>query len=207
MLAGLLHGIRSFCNAPITPIAGRSTRKDKSRGTPDFLPHDTHRWALDLLQRGRPERRTDASPAARISLFNRRTLVVVRDSQKWASFRGVGTNRSKFMNESDKKFLAIMPKLKSRQVEVLLEDVIGCRWSISVLHAVGRGVNRPGALERRIVGISTKVLNDRLRTFTRAGEGFMIGMEANPAVAFEDSIHDGVLPELVSTTRNNGRDC
>jgi hypothetical protein len=39
------------------------------------------------------------------------------------------------------------------------------------------------------------------------GEGFMIGMEANPAVAFEDSIHDGVLPELVSTTRNNGRDC
>ena len=73
------------------------------------------------------------------------------------------------MNENDKKFLAIMPKLKSRQVEVLLEDVIGCRWSISVLHAVGRGVSRPGALERRIVGISTKVLNDRLRTFTRAG--------------------------------------
>src|SRR5271170_7860730 len=72
------------------------------------------------------------------------------------------------MNDSDKKFLAIMPKLKSRQVEVLLEDVIGCRWSMSVLHAVGRGVIRPGALERHIDGISTKVLNDRLRTFTRA---------------------------------------
>ena len=37
------------------------------------------------------------------------------------------------MNQSDKKFLALMPKLKSRQVGVLLEDVIGCRWSISVL--------------------------------------------------------------------------
>ncbi len=73
------------------------------------------------------------------------------------------------MNESDKNFLAIMPKLKSTQVEILLEDVIGCRWSLSVLHAVGRGVNRPGALERRIEGISTKVLGDRLRTFTRAG--------------------------------------
>ena len=73
------------------------------------------------------------------------------------------------MSESDKKILAILPKLKSRQVEVLLEDVIGCRWSISVLHAVGRGESRPGALERRIAGISTKVLGDRLKTFTRAG--------------------------------------
>lgn len=72
------------------------------------------------------------------------------------------------MNDSDKNFLAIMPKLKSRQVEVLLEDVIGCRWSMSVLRAVGRGCCRPGALERRIEGISTKVLGDRLRTFTRA---------------------------------------
>ena len=73
------------------------------------------------------------------------------------------------MNESDKKFLAIMPKLKSRQVDVLLEDVLGCRWSVSVLLAVGRGVRRPGELERFIEGISTKVLGDRLRTFTRAG--------------------------------------
>lgn len=73
------------------------------------------------------------------------------------------------MDASDKKFLASMPKLKSRQVDVLLEDVLGCRWSISVLRAVGSGEHRPGALERRIVGISTKVLGDRLRTFTRAG--------------------------------------
>jgi DNA-binding HxlR family transcriptional regulator len=73
------------------------------------------------------------------------------------------------MDASDKKFLAIMPKLKARQVEVLLEDVLGCRWSVSVLGAVGQGVRRPGALERHIAGISAKVLSDRLRTFTRAG--------------------------------------
>jgi DNA-binding HxlR family transcriptional regulator len=30
-------------------------------------------------------------------------------------------------------------------------------------------VNRPGALERHIAGISTKVLADRLRQFNRAG--------------------------------------
>jgi len=73
------------------------------------------------------------------------------------------------MTDSDKKTLAIMPKLNSRRVDMLLEDVIGCRWTFSVLRAVARGVNRPGALERHIDGISTKVLGDRLRHFTRAG--------------------------------------
>jgi len=73
------------------------------------------------------------------------------------------------MTDSDKKFLAIMPKLNPKRVDVLLEDVIGCRWTISVLRAVGSGVTRPGALERHIEGISPKVLSDRLRNFTRAG--------------------------------------
>ena len=73
------------------------------------------------------------------------------------------------MKSSDKKFLAIMPKLDSRRVDRLLEDVIGCRWTISVLRAVGDGVNRPGALERHIEGISAKVLSDRLKHFQRAG--------------------------------------
>ncbi|HEX5218705.1 MAG TPA: helix-turn-helix domain-containing protein [Verrucomicrobiae bacterium] len=54
-------------------------------------------------------------------------------------------------------------------MDTLLEDVIGCRWTFSVLRAVARGVNRPGAIERHIEGISTKVLSDRLRNFTRAG--------------------------------------
>jgi DNA-binding HxlR family transcriptional regulator len=73
------------------------------------------------------------------------------------------------MDAGDKKLLSVMPKLNSRRVDMLLEDVIGCRWTISVLRAVARGVNRPGTLERHIEGISTKVLTDRLRRFTRAG--------------------------------------
>jgi len=44
-----------------------------------------------------------------------------------------------------------------------LEDVVGCKWSTAVLGAIGRGVTRPGQLERFIPGISTKVLNERLR--------------------------------------------
>jgi DNA-binding HxlR family transcriptional regulator len=73
------------------------------------------------------------------------------------------------MTDNDKKNLTVMPKLNSRRVEMLLEDVIGCRWTISVLGAVSKGIRRPGALERHIDGISAKVLSDRLRHFTRAG--------------------------------------
>lgn len=73
------------------------------------------------------------------------------------------------MTVSDKKFLAIMPRLSSGRVDMLLEDVLGCRWTISVLRAVGSGVNRPGALQRHIEGISAKVLSDRLKQFSRAG--------------------------------------
>jgi DNA-binding HxlR family transcriptional regulator len=73
------------------------------------------------------------------------------------------------MVRSEKKLLAALPKLNSRRVDMLLEDVIGCRWTISVLRAVAGGVSRPGALQRHVNGISTKVLSDRLRHFTRAG--------------------------------------
>jgi DNA-binding HxlR family transcriptional regulator len=73
------------------------------------------------------------------------------------------------MTASDKKFLSAMPKLNSGRVSRLLEDVIGCRWTISVLGAVASGVRRPGALERHIQGISAKVLSDRLKQFHRAG--------------------------------------
>lgn len=37
-----------------------------------------------------------------------------------------------------------------------LEDVIGCKWSVSVLLAIEAGINRPGMLERHIDGISAK---------------------------------------------------
>lgn len=50
-----------------------------------------------------------------------------------------------------------------------LEEVIGCKWSVSVLQAIAAGVTRPGALERHIAGISTKVLSERLRKLTRFG--------------------------------------
>jgi DNA-binding HxlR family transcriptional regulator len=50
-----------------------------------------------------------------------------------------------------------------------LEDVVGCKWSAAVVAALGRGVQRPGALERYIPGISKKVLNERLRKLLAYG--------------------------------------
>lgn len=60
-----------------------------------------------------------------------------------------------------------MPSAKP--VYAQLEDVIGCKWSVSVLRAVAAGVSRPGALERHVQGISTKVLSERLRKLTLYG--------------------------------------
>lgn len=57
----------------------------------------------------------------------------------------------------------------SPSVYTQLEEVIGCKWSVSVLHAIREGVIRPGALEREIAGISTKVLSERLRKLTHYG--------------------------------------
>jgi len=53
--------------------------------------------------------------------------------------------------------------LPERSAYRRLEDVVGCKWSAAVLAAIGREVTRPGQLERFIPGISTKVLNERLR--------------------------------------------
>lgn len=57
-------------------------------------------------------------------------------------------------------------------VASMVESIVGCKWSLSVLaqiRAAGdRGI-RPGALERAIDGISTKVLNERLDKCLRFG--------------------------------------
>src|ERR1700733_2385418 len=67
--AGIPPGVTVFGDAGIISTACSSPRKRTSYGTPDFLSHDTDRWAHHLLQRGRTERRADASPSARTSLI------------------------------------------------------------------------------------------------------------------------------------------
>jgi DNA-binding HxlR family transcriptional regulator len=54
-------------------------------------------------------------------------------------------------------------------VSAMVEDIIGCKWSLHVLHLVRHGVNRPGAMQKSVEGLTTKVLNERLRKLMRFG--------------------------------------
>jgi DNA-binding HxlR family transcriptional regulator len=51
----------------------------------------------------------------------------------------------------------------------MVEDVLGCKWSMHVLMLVESGVRRPGAMERAVEGLTAKVLNERLTKLTRYG--------------------------------------
>ena len=62
-------------------------------------------------------------------------------------------------------------KTPTRPVPVagMLEDIIGCKWSLRVLGLVSKGVCRPGAMQKRVPGLTAKVLNERLRKLLRFG--------------------------------------
>jgi DNA-binding HxlR family transcriptional regulator len=61
------------------------------------------------------------------------------------------------------------PTAAKPNVSRMVEQVLGCKWTVRVLDAIRQGVQRPGAMEREITGISTKVLNERLRKLLRFG--------------------------------------
>lgn len=51
----------------------------------------------------------------------------------------------------------------------LAEDVLGCKWSLTVLRLVREGVTRPGAMERAVDGLTAKVLQERLKKLVDHG--------------------------------------
>jgi DNA-binding HxlR family transcriptional regulator len=58
---------------------------------------------------------------------------------------------------------------EKRLVKKMVENVIGCKWSLSVISLVKNGVNRPGAMEKSVEGLTAKVLNERLRKLVNFG--------------------------------------
>lgn len=58
---------------------------------------------------------------------------------------------------------------RRKTVKGMVEEIVGCKWSLTVLMLVRQGVNRPGAMEHSIEGLSAKVLNERLSKLTRFG--------------------------------------
>lgn len=51
----------------------------------------------------------------------------------------------------------------------MVESIIGCKWSVRLLRLIADGCSRPSALLRSSPGLSTKVMNERLRKMTRFG--------------------------------------
>jgi DNA-binding HxlR family transcriptional regulator len=69
---------------------------------------------------------------------------------------------------TDKKFSRAVA-VRTDGAAAMVESIVGCKWSLVVLQLVQRGVNRPGALERAVPGLTAKVLNERLRKMVRFG--------------------------------------
>jgi DNA-binding HxlR family transcriptional regulator len=51
----------------------------------------------------------------------------------------------------------------------MVESIVGCKWSLTVLGLIRAGVVRPGAMEHAVPGLTTKVLNERLHKLVRFG--------------------------------------
>ena len=49
----------------------------------------------------------------------------------------------------------------------MVEDIVGCKWSLAVLGRIRAGVTRPGAIRRSLPGLSSKVMNERLAKMQR----------------------------------------
>ena len=63
----------------------------------------------------------------------------------------------------------ISRRVPPRHVGRMVERVVGCKWSLTVVDLVQRGVRRPGAMERTVEGLTAKVLNDCLRLLVSYG--------------------------------------
>ena len=51
----------------------------------------------------------------------------------------------------------------------MVEDVVGCKWTLTIMQLIRQGTCRPGVLERSVEGLTTKVLNERLRKLVDYG--------------------------------------
>ena len=91
---------------------------------------------------------------------------VLADSENRAQIGAVGTNRYELMKANEKK---ISRRVPPRHVGRMVERVVGCKWSLTVVDLVQGGVRRPGAMERTVEGLTAKVLNDCLRLLVSYG--------------------------------------
>ena len=81
-----------------------------------------------------------------------------------------------------------------------ITDIMGCKWTVAILEAIARGVNRPGRLERELPGLTPKVLHDRIQKLERFGLLVRRAYpEVPPRVEYEFTEQGRRLVELVRT--------
>lgn len=51
----------------------------------------------------------------------------------------------------------------------MVEDIVGCKRSLTALEVVRGAVHRPGRMRTKVPGLSPKVLNERLEKLLRSG--------------------------------------
>jgi DNA-binding HxlR family transcriptional regulator len=54
-------------------------------------------------------------------------------------------------------------------VAAVVEAVFGCKWSLRILGLIRQGICRPGAIERELTGLTTKVQNHYFRRMISLG--------------------------------------
>ena len=54
-------------------------------------------------------------------------------------------------------------------VAEMVENIVGCKWSLRLLQLCADGVSRPSAFLRACPGLSAKVMNERWRKLLRHG--------------------------------------
>jgi len=64
---------------------------------------------------------------------------------------GEGVTFVKVLEKKDEK------KFSSTHVAEAVESVFGCKWSLRILEQIRKGTTRPGAIERALPGLTTKV--------------------------------------------------
>lgn len=58
---------------------------------------------------------------------------------------------------------------QTRNVAETVEAVFGCKWSLQILGLIREGINRPGAIERALDGLTPKVQNYYFRRMLGLG--------------------------------------
>lgn len=85
---------------------------------------------------------------------------------RWGGHETVGIAENPVQENLQQPSHAARPDLS---VAMMVESIVGCKWSLSVLALVRQGVVRPGAMERATPGLSAKVLAERLDKMVRFG--------------------------------------